>query len=95
MRIMESMHKHLSTDYGVMLCTTPYVNTDPQVCLARLFNPRMKENGGISNHTQGGTIIAAAQLGQGDRAWEYLRNIMLSSFNDKADIRQSEPYVVC
>ena len=94
-RLMSSMHQHLSTDYGVMLCTPPYVSTDPEVCLARLFNPSMKENGGIFNHTQGWAVIAAAELGQGDRAWEYLRNILPSSFNDKAEIRQVEPYVVC
>lgn len=93
--VMESMHKHLATDYGVMLCTPPYVSTDPQVCLARLFNPGMKENGGIFNHTQGWGVMAAAMLGMGDRAWEYMRNVMPASFNDRAEIRQVEPYVVC
>jgi len=94
-QVMESMHKHLSTDYGVMLCTPPYVATDPQVCLARLFNPGMKENGGIFNHTQGWAVIAAAKLGMGDRAWEYMRNVMPASFNDRAEIREVEPYAVC
>jgi cellobiose phosphorylase len=34
-------------------------------------------------------------LGMGDRAWEYMRNVMPASFNDRAEIRQVEPYVVC
>jgi len=93
--VMDSMHQHLSTEYGVMLCTPPYVTTDPQVCLARLMNPGSKENGGIFNHTQGWAVMAAAKLGLGDRAWEYLRNVMPASFNDKAEIREVEPYVVC
>ncbi|MGF1452159.1 MAG: GH36-type glycosyl hydrolase domain-containing protein, partial [Opitutales bacterium] len=32
-QLMESVHEHLATDYGVMLCTPPYTSTDPQVCL--------------------------------------------------------------
>lgn len=55
----------------------------------------MKENGGIFNHTQGWGVMAAARLGMGDRAWEYMRNVMPASFNDKAEIREVEPYAVC
>jgi cellobiose phosphorylase len=55
----------------------------------------MKENGAIFNHTQGWAVLAAAQLGWGNLAWEYMRNVMPASFNDKAEIRQVEPYVVC
>lgn len=94
-QVMEALHRELATDYGIMLCTPPYVKTDPQVCLARLFNPSTKENGGIFNHTQGWAVMAAAELGMGNRAWEYMRNVMPASFNERADIREVEPYVVC
>ncbi len=94
-QIMTAMHQELATDYGLMLCSPPYVSTDPQVCLARLFNPGTKENGGIFNHTQGWAVMAAAKLGMGDRAWEYMRNVMPASFNERAEVRQVEPYVVC
>lgn len=94
-RVMESLHQELNTPYGVMVCAQPYVSTDPQVCLARLFNPGMKENGGVFNHTQGWGILALAQLGMGDRAYEYLMNVLPSSFNDRAEVREVEPYVVC
>ena len=95
MQVMNSMHKHLATDYGIMVSTPPYIKTDPKIALARLMNPGMKENGGIFNHTQGWAIMAAAKLGLNERAWEYMRNVMPASFNDKAEIRQIEPYVVC
>ncbi len=94
-QVMDSMHKHLATDYGVMVCTPPYVTTDPNVCLGRLMNPGNKENGGVFNHTQGWGVLAAAKLGMGDRAWEYMRNVMPGSFNDIAEVRQVEPYAVC
>jgi cellobiose phosphorylase len=93
--IMDSMHSHLNTDYGIMLCTPPYVTTDPQVCLGRLMNPGNKENGGIFNHTQGWAVMAAAKLGMGNRAYEYMRNVMPARFNDIADVREVEPYAVC
>lgn len=92
---MHSLDEKLSTDYGVMVCTPPYVETDPQIALARLMEPGMKENGGVFNHTQGWAILAAAKLGMKEKAWEYLKNILPSSFNDKAEIRQVEPYAVC
>ena len=94
-KVMESMHSHLNTEYGIMLCTPPYVSTDPQVCLGRLFNPGTKENGGIFNHTQGWAVMAAAKLGMGDRAYEYMRNVMPARFNEIAEIREVEPYAVC
>ncbi len=94
-QVMDSMHEHLSTDYGIMVSTPPYVKTDPQICLGRLMNPGMKENGGVFNHTQGWAIMAAAKLGMNDRAWEYLSHCMPASYNDKAEVRQVEPYVVC
>lgn len=94
-QVMDSMHKHLATDYGVMVCTPPYVTTDPEICLGRLMNPGNKENGGVFNHTQGWGVMAAAKLGMGDRAWEYMRNVMPGSFNDIAEVRQVEPYAVC
>ncbi len=94
-KIMDSMHKHLNTEYGIMLCTPPYVTTDPQVCLGRLFNPGTKENGGIFNHTQGWAVMAAAKLGKGNLAYAYMRNVMPARFNQIAEIREVEPYAVC
>ncbi len=94
-QVMDSMHKHLATDYGIMVSTPPYVKTDHEIARARVFAPGMKENGGVFNHTQGWAVIAAAKLGMNDKAWEYMKNVMPASFNKKAEIRQVEPYVVC
>lgn len=93
--VLDAMDWYLSTDSGIMLCTPPYSSTDPEICLARLFNPGMKENGAVFNHTQGWAVMAAAQLGLGERAWKYLKNVMPASYNDRAEVRQVEPYAVC
>jgi cellobiose phosphorylase len=94
-QVMDSMDRELCTEFGILLCSPPYVSTDPEVCLARLFNRGTKENAGIFNHTQGWAVMAAAEAGMADRAWKYLNNVLPSSFNGKADLREVEPYVVC
>jgi len=92
---MQALKEQLATDFGVMLCAPAYVKTDPKVALAVLFNPGMKENAGIFNHTQGWAVIAEALLGNGDQAWEYFKASMPATYNDQADLREVEPYVVC
>lgn len=94
-QVLDATHAHLATEYGVMLCAPPYVETDPKVCLGRLLNPGTKENAGIFNHTQGWAVMAAAKAGLADRAWEYLQNVMPARFNEIAEVREVEPYAVC
>jgi N,N'-diacetylchitobiose phosphorylase len=60
---------------------------------AVLFLKGIKENGGIFNHTQGWGVIAECMQGNGDRAFEYYRAFMPAAYNDRAEIRGSEPYV--
>jgi cellobiose phosphorylase len=90
---LQSVHERLSTPYGLMLCAPPFVNTSIEVMRAVVFNPGIKENAGIFNHTQGWGVMAECLLGNGDRAYEYYRASMPAAYNDRAEIRQSEPYV--
>jgi cellobiose phosphorylase len=92
-KIMEDVHERLFTPYGLMLCDPPFVKTGMDRVRAVLFNKNMKENGGIFCHPQSWGVIAETMLGHGDRAYEYYRAYMPSAYNDKADIRKSEPYV--
>ncbi len=92
---MESLNKHLATDYGVQLCAPPVLTMPVDIMAARLFNAGCKENAGIFNHPQGWAVMAECMLGNGDRAYDYHAAYMPSKFNDKAEIRQAEPYVHC
>ncbi len=76
-----------------MLCAPPFVKTPIDVMRAVVFNPGVKENAGIFNHTQGWGVMAECMLGNGDRAYEYYRASMPAAYNDRAEIRQIEPYV--
>ena len=90
---MQSANEKLATDYGLMLCAPAYENIYCQEIRAILFNKGSKENGSIFNHIQGWAVMAETMLGHGDRAFKYFRSYMPASFNDKAEIRGSEPYV--
>jgi N,N'-diacetylchitobiose phosphorylase len=92
-RCMESVYTKLATPYGLMLAAPPFVKAPIEVMRAVVFNPGIKENAGIFNHTQGWGVMAECMLGHGDRAYEYYRAAMPAAYNTRAEIRQSEPYV--
>ncbi|OQB89792.1 MAG: N,N'-diacetylchitobiose phosphorylase [Verrucomicrobia bacterium ADurb.Bin122] len=62
---------------------------------ATLFNAGIKENAGIFSHTQSWGVIAEVMQGNGEQAYDYYRAFMPSAYNDRAEIRQVEPYVHC
>jgi cellobiose phosphorylase len=76
-----------------MLCAPPFVKTPVDAMRAVVFNPGIKENAGIFNHTEGWGVMAQAMQGDGDRAYDYLRATMPAAYNDRAEVRQMEPYV--
>ena len=92
---MKSVKERLATDFGIAVCDPPYTKTDHNIVRASFMNPGLKENGGIFVHTQGWAVMAEALLGHGDLAYEYLRAYLPAAYNDKAEIREIEPYVVC
>lgn len=92
-KIMNVVKNRLCTDYGLMICDPPVEKTDPNVIRARVFNKGMKENASIFNHTQSWAVIAETILGKGNLAYDYYRKFLPSAYNDKAEIRQIEPYV--
>ena len=92
---MKEVKLQLSTDYGIRVCAPAYTSSDYNIVRAMLMNPGLKENGGIFVHTQGWAVMAEAMLGHGNQAYKYLRAYMPAAYNQKAEIREIEPYVVC
>ena len=89
---LESVHRELNTDYGVMLMAPAYRDHAFEGALMLLFNASTKENGGIFSQPQGWIILAEALRGHGNRAFEYFLENAPCSMNDKAEIRRLEPY---
>ncbi|MCL2500829.1 MAG: N,N'-diacetylchitobiose phosphorylase [Defluviitaleaceae bacterium] len=92
---LDTVYNRLNTPYGVRIMDPSYANHAFEGALALLFNPSMKENGGIFQHPQGWIILAEALLGRGSRAYEYYLETCPAAQNDIADIRKVEPYVYC
>ncbi len=90
---MQTVYDRLATPYGLMLSYPPFIKTSIEVMRAVLFNPGIKENAGIFNHTQGWGVMAECLLGNGDRAYKYYRAFMPAAYNQRAEVRQCEPYV--
>jgi len=92
-RCLRAVQERLATEHGVMLCAPPFVKTPIDVMRAVLFNPGIKENAGIFNHTQGWVVMAECLLGHGDAAYATYRASMPAAYNDRAELRGAEPYV--
>jgi cellobiose phosphorylase len=92
---MQALNERLATPYGIMLSAPPFTNTPPTVMGGVIYNHGIKENAGIFCHTQGWAVMAETMLGHGDRAYEYYRAYMPSAYNDRAELREIEPYVHC
>ncbi|MCX7829408.1 MAG: glycosyl transferase, partial [Thermanaerothrix sp.] len=92
-KAMATVKEKLATPYGLMLCAPPFRKTTVDVMRAVVFLQGIKENAGIFNHTQGWGIIAETLLGHGEQAYAYCKAALPAAYNDRAEIRQSEPYV--
>ena len=91
-KAMEQVYQRLNTDYGVVLLDPPYHAHSFDGMLAWVYNPGMKENGGIFSQTQGWVILAEALLGHGNRAFRYYLENSPAKQNEDADRRILEPY---
>ncbi|MBR3494123.1 MAG: N,N'-diacetylchitobiose phosphorylase [Clostridia bacterium] len=90
---MESVHRELNTPNGVELMAPCYRKHYFEGARMRLFNPTTKENGGVFCQAQGWAILAESLLGHGDRAFQYFKESCPAAYNDRAEIREVEPYV--
>jgi cellobiose phosphorylase len=93
-KALESVHEKLNTEFGIALIWPPYLQGTDRMRGTSTFQPGAKENGGIFCHSNPWAIIAAAMLGQGDRAFQYYSQILPLKRED-ADRFMVEPYVYC
>ncbi len=89
------VRERLASEWGVAMCAPPFENTPVSIMRAVLFNTGNKENGGIFSHTQSWAVLAELAAGETEVAWRYYRSFLPSAQNDRAEIREIEPYVHC
>ncbi|NLO84230.1 MAG: N,N'-diacetylchitobiose phosphorylase [Clostridiales bacterium] len=90
---MQTAFELLNTENGIELMTPCYKKHAFDGAAMILFNATTKENGGIFCQPQGWAILAEARMGHGDRAFQYFIESCPAAYNDRADLREAEPYV--
>ena len=89
---LDNVHNRLNTAYVAILMDPPYHEHAFDGALAVIYNAGTKENAGIFSQSQGWIILAEALRGNGERAFQYFIENAPSAQNDRAEIRQLEPY---
>jgi cellobiose phosphorylase len=89
---MASANDLLGTPYGPAVMWPPYDGAEPRVQGTSTYPPGAKENGGIFCHAAAWSVVAAAQLGDYDGAYEYYRQLLPLT---RPDVERAavEPYV--
>jgi cellobiose phosphorylase len=92
-RCMNSVKKHLDTEYGIMLLAPAYSRYYPEIGALTSYAPGLKENASIWSHANAWAILAECMLGRGDQAYEYYKKLSPPIKNRIAEIHGAEPYV--
>lgn len=94
-RCMDSVKKHLDTDYGPALFLPAYHEPDPKLGIISRFAPGTKENGTVFCHPTTWAVMAEAILGHGEQAYEYWKKVNFMFRGKEPDVYKAEPYCYC
>lgn len=90
-KAMDSVDKHLETDYGLSLVRPAYDGLDENIGVSSAFAPGLKENGAVFSHATAFNLVGKAMLGRGDDLYRVYKKVLPSSKDP--DIYRAEPYV--
>jgi cellobiose phosphorylase len=90
---LESAHKHLATEHGIMLQQPAYSKYYLELGEISSYPPGYKENAGIFCHNNPWVMIAETRVGNGDRAFDYYARINPSVREPLGELHRCEPYV--
>jgi cellobiose phosphorylase len=90
---LQSVYERLNTSKGIKLSVPGYDGFDADIGGITTYPPGAKENGGIFLHANPWVIMAEAMAGNGERAFEYYRQMNPVAKNDLIDEYECEPYV--
>jgi len=93
-RAMDSARKMLATPFGLKILAPPCPEYEPQIGAVGILNMGFKENGSVYSHCNAWAACAEALLGRGDLAFKTFMDFQPIMMNDKADVREIEPYAL-
>ena len=92
-KAMDAVYQKLNTKYGIKLSWPGFNGYDAHYGGVTTYPPGAKENGGIFVHPNPWAVMAEALLGNGERAYQYYRQVNPAVRNEMIDIYECEPYV--
>ena len=92
-KCLDSVDKHLNSKFGIVAMYPAYTENDPKKGGITTYPPGAKENGGVFLHTNPWVMIAEIMTGNGNKAFEYYKQILPAGRNNDADHFEVEPYV--
>ncbi|MEZ4641178.1 MAG: glycosyl transferase [Chloroflexota bacterium] len=90
---LTAVNERLATPHGIVLHQPAYTQYYLNLGEISSYPPGYKENAGIFCHTNPWIMIAEAQVGHGNEAFDYYRRINPSAREAISDVHRSEPYV--
>lgn len=90
---LKSGLQYLLNDFGVELVTPAYTRYHLELGEISSYPPGNKENGSVFCHTNPWYILALAQHGMIEEAFDLYKRFTPSYIEDKSDIHETEPYV--
>ncbi|HHU83228.1 MAG TPA: glycosyl transferase [Firmicutes bacterium] len=93
LKALESVKKHLATDYGIELHGPAFTYYRREMGEITSYPPGYKENAGIFSHANPWVIIAETKLDRAEEAFAYYRKITPAYREDSLDLYKMEPYV--
>ncbi|NLN64004.1 MAG: glycosyl transferase, partial [Clostridiaceae bacterium] len=94
-KCLDAVYKHLNSEYGIVKLFPGFISYDADMGGITTYIPGTKENGGIFVHTNPWAMVAEAMEGNGNRAYQYYRQVLPARRNKEADLLEVEPYVYC
>ncbi len=93
LKALNSVAERLAFKHGLVLLNPAYKQYYLHIGEISSYPPGYKENGSVFCHTNPWIMIAEAQTGNGDRAFDYYQRINPSFREDLSEIHRCEPYV--
>jgi len=92
-KTLNSVGKYLGTDHGLVLNNPPFSKYYIEYGEISTYPGGYKENAGIFCHNNAWIICAEAEIGRGDKAFEYYSKIAPAYREEMSHLHRTEPYV--
>ncbi len=92
---MDAVYRYLFSEHGLHLVWPCFSQPDDEVGFVTRVYPGIKENGSIFSHPNPWAVVAECRMGRGLRAMELFDALLPCNYNDRAEVRQAEPYSYC